>query len=150
MDQNVHANGLIRSAAEMPGMSGAVASRSPGASPNPPAIKPSAPYPPPAALPTQSGPAGIRFDFNLGARLLLPAREAGTWRVVLRDLDTGNILYISENQGALINSSKRWFARFRLEVEDGSDARWSHEFDARGRRRAANPVFLPAPAGKAR
>lgn len=26
------------------------------------------PYPPPATLPTQTGPNGIRFDFNLGAR----------------------------------------------------------------------------------
>ncbi len=36
----------------------------------------------------------------------------------LRDLDTGNILFESENQGAFVNSAKRWFVRFRVEVWD--------------------------------
>ena len=30
-------------------------------------------YPPPAPVPTQEGPRGIRFDFNLGCRITLPA-----------------------------------------------------------------------------
>ena len=82
-------------------------------------------YPPPAAQPTQLGPHGIRFDFNQGARLVLPNRAEGRWRVRLRDLDTGNILFQSENQGAFVSSSKRFFVRFSVEV-------W--ELDAAGTR----------------
>jgi hypothetical protein len=74
------------------------------------------PYPPRAGLPTQVGPKGIRFDFNQGARVDLPNRSAGKWRVRLRDLDTGNILFQTENQGALVRSSKRFFVRFSIEV----------------------------------
>src|SRR5450432_1820470 len=70
------------------------------------------PYPSPASLPTQTGPQGLRFDFNQGARLVLPNRTEGKWRVRLRDLDTGNILFQTENQGAFVSSSKRFFVRF--------------------------------------
>ena len=34
----------------------------------------------------------------------------------LRDLDTGNILFETENQGAFVSSSKRYYVRFRVEV----------------------------------
>jgi autotransporter strand-loop-strand O-heptosyltransferase len=73
-------------------------------------------YPPPAALPTQQGPLGIRFDFNHGTRVVLPNRAEGTWRVRLRDLDTANILFQSENRGALVASTKRYFVRCGIEV----------------------------------
>ena len=58
-------------------------------------------YPPPAPAPTQSGTNGIRFDFNMGARVLLPWHPEGgpLWRVRLRDSDTGNVLFESENRG---------------------------------------------------
>jgi hypothetical protein len=51
------------------------------------------PYPPAAKLPTQAAPDGIRFDFNDGARVVLPPRTVGKWRVRLRDIDTGNTLW---------------------------------------------------------
>jgi autotransporter strand-loop-strand O-heptosyltransferase len=96
------------------------------------------PYPSPAELPTQIGPHGIRFDFNYGARVVLPTRTEGKWRVRLRDLDTGNILFQSENQGAFVSSSKRYFVRFGLEVWSLDDAGvatpvLSHEYDPLGR-----------------
>ena len=99
-------------------------------------------YPPPARVPTQLGPEGIRFDFNLGCRVLLPSRVdgGGLWRVRLRDLDSGNVLFESENRGALVTSTKRWFVRFGVEVwslDDGAGgpARpvLTHEYDASGR-----------------
>jgi autotransporter strand-loop-strand O-heptosyltransferase len=95
------------------------------------------PYPKPSARPTQSGPEGIQFDFNQGARVTLPARDDGFWRVRLRDLDTGNILFESENKGALVTSSKRWFIRFRVEVwsiaEDAeAEVVLDHLFDLAG------------------
>lgn len=96
------------------------------------------PYPDNAETPTQQGLQGIRFDFNHGARVMLPLRTDGKWRVTLRDLDTGNIIFQSENQGAMVRSSKRWFARFGVEVlsvdSEGATATvLTHAFDARDR-----------------
>jgi autotransporter strand-loop-strand O-heptosyltransferase len=110
-----------------------------------PAKKPA--YPPPAGKPTQSGPQGIQFDFNPGARVSLPTRETGRWRVRLRDLDTGNILFESENQGAFVSSSKRYFVRFGIEIWDVDEAGaatsvMSHEYDALGR-----DVLIQFPVG---
>jgi autotransporter strand-loop-strand O-heptosyltransferase len=96
------------------------------------------PYPPVAASPTQAGPEGIRFDFNQGCRVVLPNRETGLWRICLRDLDTGNILFQSENKGAYVNSAKRWYLRFRIEIWDVVEAGAArlvlqHDYDAAGR-----------------
>ena len=99
-----------------------------------PADKPA--YPPPAAQPTQAGQDGIRFDFNLGARVVLPPRDDGaSWRVRLRDIQTGNVLFETTLAQGFINSSKRWFIRFRVEVwKAGEDTPLlSHDYDARGR-----------------
>jgi autotransporter strand-loop-strand O-heptosyltransferase len=87
-------------------------------------------YPAAASLPTQAGPEGIRYDFNLGARVLLPQ---GDWRIRLRDLDTGNILFESENQGALVNSAKRYYVRFGIEVWSNGESVFRHEHSASGR-----------------
>jgi len=98
-----------------------------------------APYPPVAPVPTQSTPEGITFDFNQGCRVGLPNRDTGLWRVCLRDLDTGNILFQSENKGAFVNSAKRWYLRFRIEVWDVPEAKGDarlvlqHDYDATGR-----------------
>jgi autotransporter strand-loop-strand O-heptosyltransferase len=96
------------------------------------------PYPPPAEQPTQAGPRGIRFDFNHGARVVLPARGEGKWRVQLRDLDTGNILFQSENKGAFVSSTKRYYVRIGVEVWDvdvkgAARPVFQHEYDARDR-----------------
>jgi autotransporter strand-loop-strand O-heptosyltransferase len=68
---------------------------------------------------------------------VLPNRTAGKWRVRLRDLDTGNILFQSENQGAFVSSSKRFYVRFGIDVWDIADDGTvtpvlAHEYDARG------------------
>ena len=95
------------------------------------------PYPAAASQPVLLGPDGIRFDFNMGCRVLLPPRTEGKWRIRLRDLDTGNILFESENKGAFVNSAKRWFVHFRVEVwsidEAGGDPQpvMTHDFDPR-------------------
>ncbi len=95
-------------------------------------------FPAPSASPTQSGQAGIKFDFNQGARVVLPNRETGQWRVRLRDLDTGNILFQSENRGAFVSSAKRYYIRFGIEVweldESGQATEvMSHVYDCRNR-----------------
>src|ERR1700683_4786299 len=68
-----------------------------------------------AELPTQKGPKGILFDFNDGCRVLLPQTEH-PWRIRLSDLDTGNVLFETELKGGRVNSAKRYYVRFRLEV----------------------------------
>jgi autotransporter strand-loop-strand O-heptosyltransferase len=98
-------------------------------------VKP--PDPPAPPTPTQSGPHGLRYDFNFGARVLLPNRTSGQWRVRLRDLDTGNILFLSENKGAFVSSAKHYYVRFAIEVseiENGRDTEvFSHTLDLRDR-----------------
>jgi hypothetical protein len=87
-------------------------------------------YPPPAPVPTQEGPRGIRFDFNLGCRVTLPA---GAWHVRLSDLDTGNVLFAIDSQGSFINSIKRYFVRFAIEVWEEGNSVFRHEYSAAGR-----------------
>jgi autotransporter strand-loop-strand O-heptosyltransferase len=98
-----------------------------------PEVKPA--YPAPAAAPTQTAPRGIRFDFNQGARIVLPARkDAKSWLVRIRDLDTGNVLFESENKGAYVASSKKFYVRFRLEVFEAGTLVFEHDYDCRGRK----------------
>jgi autotransporter strand-loop-strand O-heptosyltransferase len=87
-------------------------------------------YPPAAAEPTQTAPQGIRYDFNLGARMRLPE---GKWRIRLRDIDTGNTLFESENEGALVASAKRFYVRFLIEVWSEGALVFVHEYDCRDR-----------------
>jgi autotransporter strand-loop-strand O-heptosyltransferase len=88
------------------------------------------PYPMPAPQPTQAGPHGLKYDFNLGARITLP--EGKPWRVRLRDLDTGNILFESSPGAAFINSTKRYYLRFGVEVFDGAERIFQHDYNAKG------------------
>jgi autotransporter strand-loop-strand O-heptosyltransferase len=93
---------------------------------------PKRPYPPVAAIPTQQGPHGIRFDFNDGCRVMLP--ETGhPWRVRLSDLDTGNVLFDTELKTGRINSSKRYYIRFRLEIWLNGKSVLVHDHSARDR-----------------
>jgi autotransporter strand-loop-strand O-heptosyltransferase len=87
----------------------------------------------PPPVPVIEGPAGLRFDFNEGARITLPSRAEGLWRVRLSDADTGNTLYDATLSGGMVASAKKWFFRCRIEVFDGATAVFDHSYDARGR-----------------
>ena len=100
-----------------------------------PLVKPS---PPPASAvavdaaatstspPTQTGPKGLRYDFNDGCRVQLPESDQ-PWRVRLSDLDTGNVLYETEIKAGSVNSSKRYYVRFRLEAWQRDERVFSHD-----------------------
>jgi autotransporter strand-loop-strand O-heptosyltransferase len=122
-------------------------------SPNSSAAIPTSPSPPPATeqpkraypavadLPTQEGPGGIRYDFNDGARVLCP-EGAAPWRIRLRDLDTGNILFETEFAAGRVNSAKRYFVRFRVEIEQRGETVLSHDYSAKDR-----DVLIQFPVG---
>lgn len=104
-------------------------------------------YLPAPQSPTQSCGHGIRYDFNMGARIQLPNRSEGKWRIVLRDLDTGNILFFNENTGAMVASSKRYYVRFGIEITDvqadGTEKIiFTHELDCRNKE-----VVIQLPVG---
>lgn len=84
-------------------------------------------YPAPAEVPTQLGPHGIRYDFNEGCRVLVPEQERPL-RVRLTDIETGNILFETELKAGRINSAKRYFVRFRLEVFQQDKSVFSHDY----------------------
>ena len=98
--------------------------------------------PPPlmAQRPTQIGPLGIRFDFNLGARVSIPGGKP--WRVRLRDLDTNNILFESSPGADFIGSAKRYYLRMSIEVLDERGTIFHHEYNA-----AKEHVLIQFPVG---
>ncbi|WP_246787996.1 autotransporter strand-loop-strand O-heptosyltransferase [Bradyrhizobium sp. CCBAU 53421] len=98
-------------------------------------------YPAAAELPTQLGPKGLRFDFNDGARVVCPEAD-GPWRVRLWDTETGNVLFETQFAGGRVNSSKRYYIRFRIEVLQGENVIFSHEYNATDRH-----VLIQFPVG---
>lgn len=63
--------------------------------------------------PTQAGPENIFYDFNDGARVLLPE---GKWHVRLLDADSENILFYCDTDKGWVTSTKKYFVRFRIQV----------------------------------
>jgi autotransporter strand-loop-strand O-heptosyltransferase len=97
--------------------------------------------PPAAEVPTQHGPMGSRFDFNDGCRVMLP--EMGhPWRVRLSDLDTGNPLFEIDLRSGHVNSTKRYYVRFRIEVWAKGERVLCHDYAAAGR-----DVLIQFPVG---
>lgn len=67
------------------------------------------------AVPTQEGPYGIRYDFNDGARVLLPK---GHWYVQLEDAEYDNILFGANVDEGWVLSSKKYYIKHRIRVWD--------------------------------
>ncbi len=84
-------------------------------------------------MPTQEVPGtAIRYDFNNGARVVMPKGEH-PWKVRLTDLDTGNILFETTFEQGTINSSKRYYIRFKLEIFQQEKQLLNHEYSAKDR-----------------
>ncbi|MBQ6925109.1 MAG: autotransporter strand-loop-strand O-heptosyltransferase, partial [Kiritimatiellae bacterium] len=97
---------------------------------------------PPPEVPTQEGPRGIRYDFNDGARVLLPP---GAWHVQIEDDESGNILFACDADGGWVLSAKKYYVPFRIRVWDRADLQTpvlDHLMDLRGR-----PVLIKFPVG---
>lgn len=65
--------------------------------------------------PTQQGPRGIKYDFNDGARVLLPK---GHWYVQLEDAEYDNILFGANVDEGWVLSSKKYYVKHRIRVWD--------------------------------
>ncbi len=95
----------------------------------------------PSEVPTQEGPLGIRYDFNDGARVLLPK---GQWHVMLTDEESGNILFACDADEGWVVSTKKYFVQFGIKVWiRGEDTPiLDHVMDLKDR-----PVLLKFPVG---
>jgi autotransporter strand-loop-strand O-heptosyltransferase len=82
----------------------------------------------PPAVPTQLGPEGIRFDFNDGCRVTLPAGD-GEWHVVLRDTATANPLFETRLAAGVVASSKKYYVPFEIEVRSQGKEVLRHRLD---------------------
>jgi len=89
-------------------------------------------FPAPADNPTQSGPKGVKFDFNDGCRLVV-AEDKAPWKVRLKDLDTGNILFETHFNAGRVNSSKRYYVRFSIELLQEDKVVFTHDYSAANR-----------------
>ena len=65
------------------------------------------------AIPTQEGPMGIKYDFNDGARILLPK---GKWHVQIEDDETDNIIFACDPDEGWVTSTKKYYIPFRIRV----------------------------------
>ncbi len=104
--------------------------------------KPSEPvFAPPPDDPVIEAVDGIRFDFNRGLRVQFPKDKA--YRCVFRDLDTGCLLYSMDMQpGCTVESVKKYFIRFRLEIYESGEMVFSHDLDLTGKK-----VLVQLPVG---
>ena len=86
-----------------------------------------------------SGQPGIRFDFNYGARVEVPA---GDYRVRFLDREACLTLYDSNASGVLVTSSKKYFVDFRIEVYEKGKLIFAHDLNLAGKK-----VLIKFPVG---
>lgn len=82
----------------------------------------------PTRLSVLDAASGIEYDFNDGCRVYCP--PGSKWRVVIRDLDTGNVLFSHEFSGGITQSARRSYVRFGFEVWREQEQVFKHEYNA--------------------
>jgi autotransporter strand-loop-strand O-heptosyltransferase len=87
-------------------------------------------YPPPPNPMTQQGPRGIRYDFNMGARIALPE---GNWEVIIRDTGTGNIVFATKCGATMVSTRKRHYVESQFQVLENGVEIFNHTLNCRGR-----------------
>ncbi|SIO40166.1 autotransporter strand-loop-strand O-heptosyltransferase [Paraburkholderia phenazinium] len=106
---------------------------------HPAAAMPGAPSMVDTGPPSCAGPYGIRYDFNYGCRVQVPA---GDWRVRLTDIEADVVLFDEIVNDGTVNSLKKYFVRFRIEVLRGDECVFEHDYDAAGQQ-----VYMRLPVG---
>lgn len=86
------------------------------------------------AQPTQTGPNGIRFDFNNGCRVELPVIQDGNkWKIRFSDLETSNIIFEHEADGGLFQSTKVYYVPFKIECWRGDKKIFEHDYSPKNK-----------------
>lgn len=83
--------------------------------------------------------AGVKMDFNYGARVVVPA---GNYHVRLTDIDTDSILYDADVSNAMITSTKKFFINFCVEIWKDGKLALVHNLDLKDK-----VVHLQFPVG---
>lgn len=97
----------------------------------------------PNPQPSQAGPEGIRYDFNDGCRVELPQLSGGEqWRIRLSDLETFNGIYETVMPGGAIQSTKKYYIPFKIEVWRGDKLVFEHKHNLKKK-----PVLVQVPVG---
>ncbi|APD12578.1 autotransporter strand-loop-strand O-heptosyltransferase [Pandoraea sputorum] len=86
----------------------------------------------PALLPTQVGPAGLRFDFNDGARVVIPDfGQPLPWRVRISDLrDESTLTEVSLSSG-VVRSPAKYYVPYGITIWLNDVVVFEHRFDLR-------------------
>ena len=86
-------------------------------------------------IPTQIGPAGIRYDFNSGPRVHLPNIPAGEdpWQIIYTNGETDSILYNGISHGGLVTIEKKFAIPVRIIVRRLGREFFRHDFNAHGK-----------------
>ncbi|WP_077396744.1 autotransporter strand-loop-strand O-heptosyltransferase [Bombella intestini] len=131
---------MVFSAAELPSASLGASGKEPLNKKKDDGIErlPNFPFPAPEVEPTQEGPYGLRYDFNLGIRVKMP--EGKQWRVRFWDMETDTCLYDGKSGGEYVTSRKKYFLQVLIELFDGNELVWTHEYDARRKKVA---IIMP-------
>ncbi|MCL2485874.1 MAG: autotransporter strand-loop-strand O-heptosyltransferase [Endomicrobia bacterium] len=98
-------------------------------------------FAPPPPFPTQDGPFGIRYDFNDGARILLPK---GQWHVQIEDGESGNLIFVCDVDEGWVVSTKKYYVPFIIRIWKRGEAEpfFTHEMNLSGKQ-----VMLKFPVG---
>lgn len=73
---------------------------------------------------------GISFDFNKGARVVVPE---GDYRVRLIDQDACLTVYDAKASNCMVTSTKVYFVNFRIEVYQKDKLVFEHNYNAKGK-----------------
>ncbi|WP_087691411.1 MULTISPECIES: autotransporter strand-loop-strand O-heptosyltransferase [unclassified Pandoraea] len=86
----------------------------------------------PALLPTQVGPAGLRFDFNDGARVVIPDfGQPLPWRVRVFDTRDDATLVETELSSGVVRSPAKYFVPYGITIWLNNVVVFEHRYDAR-------------------
>jgi len=86
----------------------------------------------PALLPTQVGPAGLRFDFNDGARVVIPDfGQPLPWRVRIFDTRDDATLIETALSSGVVRSPAKYYVPYGITIWLNDVVVFEHRYDAR-------------------